>query len=147
MTRFVLDTNLYVRAFRSAPEAAELRRFYHARTHATYLSSVVLHELLIGASTPAHARQVETEIAAGFRRTGRIVTPSASAWEQAADVVAYLGRHDGLDRSAIPQGFIHDALIAASCREHGLTLITQNTRDFLRIQKRLKFQFTAPWPN
>lgn len=148
MTRYVFDTNLYIRAWRNpGAEGEELNRFYRSRLVATYLSSVVLHELLIGADNPRMARDLVVGLAAPFKRTKRIVAPSHSAWTQAAESIRQLARHDGLDRRTLPRGFVNDALIAASCRENGLTLITENARDFSRIQKRMKFEFVAPWPS
>lgn len=147
MTKYVLDTNLYIRAYRSHPDAEALRSFYRAHNPVTYLSSVVLHELLVGATTPARAREIREEIASAFHRTKRVVTPSGEAWTQAAEIVAQLGWSNALDRTSIPRGFINDVLIAASCREHGLTLVTENMKDFRRIRQRLTFDFVAPWPS
>lgn len=113
----------------------------------THLSSVVFHELLRGANTSAVSRDLAGSFARPFVRTKRVLVPSHSAWTRAAEVIAQLTWHDGLDRGNLPAGFANDVLIAASCRESGLTLITENERDFRRIQKRLKFEFVAPWPS
>ena len=59
MKKYVLDTNLYVKAFRNREAAAALERFYASFTPQSYLSSVVLHELLAGANTRAKARQID----------------------------------------------------------------------------------------
>ena len=41
---------------------------------------------------------------------------------------------------------LNDALIAASCRERGITLITRDG-DFKRLAPFVKgFRYTAPWP-
>ena len=73
MKKYILDTNLYIRAFRSQDAAAALERFSASFTPCRYLSSVVLHELLVGANTPAKTpqieRQIERQIAAPFKRT------------------------------------------------------------------------------
>lgn len=146
MKKYVLDTQLYVSAYRSRGAAAELERFYSSFTPSCYLSSVVLHELLIGSSNPAKAREIEEETAMPFKRTGRVVTPSHSAWERSAEALARLAWEEGLERSTMPKSFVNDVLLAASCREAGVTLITENTRDFLRIRRVVPFEFTAPWP-
>lgn len=147
MTRYILDTNIYIRAWRNpATDGADLERFHRSHIAATHLSSVVLHELLLGSNNPKMARDLVTGLAYPFKRTRRVVVPSHSAWTQSADVIAQLARHDGLDRGSLPRGFVNDALIAASCRENGLTLITENERDFSRIRKRMKFEFVMPWP-
>jgi predicted nucleic acid-binding protein len=80
--KFVLDTNLYVRAFRSQDGAKELERYFSEFTPNTYVSSVVMHELMVGASTTAKARQVREDLLGPLTRAGRVITPSHSAWEQ-----------------------------------------------------------------
>ena len=37
-------------------------------------------------------------------------------------------------------------LLAPSCRESGVVLVTANTRDFARIARLAAFDFVAPWP-
>lgn len=145
--RYLIDTNLYIQAFRSAGPAAELRRFYAAYTPACHLSAVVLHELLVGATGTEQVRAIQDRIAKPFRRTARVVTPSASAWRSAAGTIAQLAREEGLDRRTLPRSFLNDTLIAASCREEGLTLVTDNARDFQRLQRLIDFEFAAPWPS
>jgi predicted nucleic acid-binding protein len=147
VTRYVLDTNVYIRAWRNPASQADLERFGERHMAMTHLSSVVFHELLRGATTPAMARELVDSLARPFIRTKRVVVPTHRAWTRAAEVIAQLTWHDGLDRRNLPSGFANDVLIAASCRENGLTLITENERDFRRIQKRLKFDFVAPWPS
>jgi predicted nucleic acid-binding protein len=147
VTRYVLDTNVYIRAWRNpAIQGVELERFSERHMAMTHLSSVVFHELLRGATTPAMARDLVGSLARPFIRTKRVVVPSHRAWTRAAEVIAELTWHDGLDRASLPKGFANDVLIAAACRENGLTLITENERDFRRIQKRMKVDFVSPWP-
>lgn len=147
MTRYVLDTNLYIRAFRGVEAADELRRFAAAVSPVLYLSSVVMHEVLVGASGPEKMQEIQRHLVKPFRRTQRVVTPTASAWRAAADAIAMLAWEDGLDRRTLPRSFVNDALIAASCREDGLTLVTENGRDFARIRRVLDFAFVPPWPS
>jgi hypothetical protein len=68
--KFVPDTNLYVRAFRDQDGARELESFYLEFTSNMHLSSVVLHELLVGASPPAKARPI-TEDPSDFEMISR----------------------------------------------------------------------------
>lgn len=146
MTKYILDTNLYIRAYRDRGAAAELERFYAAFTPASHLSSVVLHELLTGATTPAKAQQIQEEIARPFKRTGRVVAPSAPAWEISAGILTRLAHEGGLDLRRVSKSFVNDILLAVSCREAGATLITENERDFARIGKVVRFAFVPPWP-
>ncbi|HEX9937285.1 MAG TPA: type II toxin-antitoxin system VapC family toxin [Longimicrobium sp.] len=147
MALYALDTNLYVYAVRDTVAAAELMQFYSAFAPRCYLSSVVLHELLFGANTPEKARQLHSDVAAPFVRTSRIVTPSHRAWATAGEALSRIAKEEHMDRKAFPKSLVADALLAASCRENGITLITSNTTDFERIGRVIKFSFAAPWPS
>lgn len=146
MKKYALDTNLYVRAFRNGADAEALERFYAALTPQCYLSSVVLHELLVGANTPTKIRQLHQEIARPFKRTGRLLIPTHRNWEESAEMLACLAREEGLELKKMPKSLVHDALLAASCHESGLTLVTDNQDDFARLRRFLRFEFVAPWP-
>lgn len=147
MTKYAIDTNLYVRAFRDDRAAAELDRFLRRRAPGCYLHSVVLHELLLGATTPERTTTIERDIAAPILRRGRVVTPSHRSWHHAGVAVARLAASKKLDLQSVPRSFVNDALIAASCGEAGVTLVTENTRDFERLGSVLRFEFVSPWPD
>ncbi len=146
MRKFAVDTNLYVRAARNQADAEPLKRFYGAFVPKLHLCSVVLHELLVGAQNGEMARRIHEKIARPFDRTGRIFTPSHRSWIAAGESLAKLAAAGYVDRSALPRSFINDVLLAACCREAGVTLVTDNTRDFERIKSVLPFDFVAPWP-
>ena len=62
----------------------------------------------------------------------------------------FVGHHDGIcgPRGQAQAGgvLVQDALLAASCRESGVTLITRD-RDFDRFRRLLPgWKTTAPWP-
>jgi predicted nucleic acid-binding protein len=68
--------------------------------------------------------------------------------------VAAVGRDRGhidnqgeLTVRGVPRSFTNGAVLAASCREEGVTLITRNRRDFERIQRLERFRFADPWPD
>jgi predicted nucleic acid-binding protein len=142
-----LDTNLYVRAFRSSAGARELQTFYEAFAPATYLSSVVLHELLVGANTLEKERSIRNLLARPLQRARRVITPTHAAWQSAAEAIAEMSRTEKRDLRSIPKSLVFDYLLAASCREAGATLITDNANDFAEIQKAIKFAFEPPWPS
>jgi len=144
--KYALDTNLYVRAIREQAFTAELADFFARHAPRTFLSSVVMHEIVVGAGSAAKLQQVEAAIGRPFRRTGRVFTPSHQAWVQGAEAVAKLALQYGLERGKLPRSFVNDVLIAASCAEAGVTLVTDNLRDFARIGAVLRFEHTAPWP-
>ena len=146
MSRYALDTNLYVRAFRNAAAADEITRFYAVHLPRCYLCSVVHHELLIGASTPAKTRQLEDDVVQTFRRTGRMFAPSARAWQTAAEVMAGLAVREKLELRTLSRSFGNDVLLAVACLEAGITLVTENVKDFSRIARIAPFSFVSPWP-
>lgn len=146
MTRYVLDTNLYVEASRDRSLAAPLLEFVDRFLPFIHLSAVVVQELLAGAVTRAAARLVDQNVVRPYERVGRVVTPSYRCYKDAGLVLAALiGSGTVLARTE--RGFVNDVLLAASCREGGFTLLTRNTRDFRRIAEHLPgFRFAAPYP-
>lgn len=147
MKKYVLDTNLYVRAFRNAADATELEEFYSSFAPAVYLSSIVMHEVLVGARGDEKRREVEKELVRPFRRTRRVVTPSHVAWQLAGEGLGRLAEAEGLDLRRVPKSFVNDVLLSASCREAGMTLVTDNTADFRRIRSVINVDFVDPWPS
>jgi len=109
-------------------------------------STVVIHELLVGAGTEAAQDAVERDVAAPFQRFLRHVGTDALVWREAALItraIAANKRHDGKLESA---RFRYDILIAASCRRVGATLITANRRDFALIAEVRGFHFVTEFP-
>lgn len=145
MTKFALDTQLYIQAFRNRDSGEELRQFYSEHTPTTHLSSVVLHELAIGGTSEESAGWAE-RVGRQFQRLTRIITPSHDAWRNAGTVLSRLAKERGIELRRIPRSLVNDVLIAASCREAGVTLVTANTADFEMIRRAMPFDFVAPWP-
>ena len=146
MNKYVLDTNLYVKAFRSKEGAKELETYFTDFTPNTYLSSVVFHELIVGASTQSKVRQIREDLLGPLTRAGRVITPSHSAWDQAGTSIAVMARKERRELRSFPKTLVNDFLLAASCRESGATLVTDNTADFKLIRRYLKHEHVAPWP-
>lgn len=144
--KYVLDTNLFVRGFRDAAANTDLQRFHLLFAPFEYLSSVVAQELLAGCRTSADRHALYRNVLNVYGRRGRVVTPSRSAWERSGDVLAALARREGLELQRVSKALGNDILLALSCRESGLVLITDNDRDFARIARILPFRFMAPWP-
>jgi predicted nucleic acid-binding protein len=144
--KYVLDTNLYVKAFRSQEGARELERYFTDFAPNTYLSSVVLHELLVGASTPSKVRQIREDLLGPLTRAGRVITPSHSAWDKAGSSIAAMARQESRELRSVPKSLVNDFLLAASCRESGATLVTDNPADFKLIRKYLRHEHVEPWP-
>lgn len=141
--RYTVDTNLYIDALRTAEGKAALNAFHAAYAPFAHLSAVVAHELRAGARGRA-AKTLEAAIIAPFERRGRLVVPSYAAWKESGRVLAELVGPAQWDRVA--RGFVNDVLLAMSCREAGVVLVTRNLRAFTRIATVRRFDFVAPWP-
>lgn len=46
----------------------------------------------------------------------------------------------------ISKSLVNDYLLAASCLESGVILVTRNVADFEAIGRYIKVKFTKPWP-
>lgn len=143
MKKYVLDTNLYIRAFRSRQGADALQQYLLVFTPNTYLSSIVLHELLVGANTQAKAREIEDRIAGPLRRVGRIITPSHDAWRLAGTAISQFAKKEKRELRSIPKSLVNDFLLAASCRESGATLLTANSADFKSLSKYVPLSYES----
>jgi predicted nucleic acid-binding protein len=144
--KYVVDTNLFIDGFRDEAANLELQRFHTAFAPFVHLHAVVAHELRAGTRSVADRDKLERELLQKFERLGRIVTPSAECWNAAGDVLADIARADGVLVSQVPKSFLCDILIALSCREAGVALITANARDFQRIARHVTFKYIPPWP-
>jgi predicted nucleic acid-binding protein len=142
----VLDTNLFIDALREETANAELQRFHTLFAPFEFLSAVVVQELLSGTRSLADQRTVQRQLIDPFVRRARMVTPSYRAWQLSGEILARLVRDDGLQPAAVTKAFANDVVIALSCREAGLTLVTANLRDFKRIARIVAFKFVPPWP-
>jgi predicted nucleic acid-binding protein len=52
-----------------------------------------------------------------------------------------------LEVGRLSEAFGNDVLLALSCREEGLVLVTDNRRDFERIERQAPFSFMDRWPS
>lgn len=145
--RYALDTNLYIAAYRDLAAQAALEAFQQAFAPFCYLPAIVAQELLAGVRTPAERRLLEKHLLDVFDRRGRIVAPSATAWTASGTALGQLVQREGLELAKVSKAFGNDLLLALTCREHGLVLVTENARDFARIKKVVPhFDFIPPWP-
>ncbi len=145
--KYAVDTNLFIDAFRVASANEELQRFHAAFAPFVYVNAVVAHELRAGTRSQADREKLEREMLVKFERLGRVVTPSMSCWNAAGNLLSDFVRAEGLVASQVSKAFLCDVLIALSCREAGVVLITANTRDFDRIARQRPFDYIPPWPN
>jgi len=142
---YVLDTNIYIRAFRNADDSEALAMFYAKHLPRTMLSAVVAHELAVGASTRRKSAELRKRIIAPFEARKRISVPSFMAWIQAGEICGAILRSGGYGDKPAQKGFFNDVLLAVSCREGGHALLTWNVDDFRIVRKFVTFEYAAPW--
>jgi predicted nucleic acid-binding protein len=139
MRKFVLDTGLIVRAFRSQEEGDRYTAF--VSDSVVYLSSVAAQELLSGAR-PHELRHLDRVFLEPFEKLKRVATPSHQGWRTAGDILRKL-RWEGY---AITPSLTNDALIAVSATEVGATLVHDNDRDYVAIQRYYpRLRHTREW--
>jgi predicted nucleic acid-binding protein len=143
---YAFDTNIFVDGFRRADAQADILAFLTRALPFTWLSAVVMQELAAGARTARTAREVQRGVFEPFERRGRVFAPSAAAFVESGRVLARLAAREGWQILDENPSLLNDALIAVSCRERGVVLIT-NDGDFTRLSPLVKgFRHAAPWP-
>ena len=123
MLRYLLDTNLCIRVLRDRP--AGLRDRFNSEADGLCISTVVLYELLTGAAKsarPQHHRQAVEQFASRIA----VLPFDSEAADHAASIRASLERQ----RMAIGA---FDLLIAGHARSRGLTVVTGNLQEFMRV--------------
>jgi predicted nucleic acid-binding protein len=144
--KFVLDTNCFVDASRADDQAAEFATFCAWAAPGLYLSTVVAAELRAGAGSAKDRRTLERQVLSPYVRRGRLLNPSAAAWEALGTALAALVEDEGLVLRDVRRSFVLDILIARSCRDIGATLVSRNSTDLSRIAKVFSFDFVPPYP-
>ena len=144
--KFALDTHLFIEAFRDEGARTKLIRFHERSAPFEYLSVIVAQELRAGIRSVHDSHALERSVLKLYERTERLFVPSASAWHRSGDVLAQMAQTEGLELSRISKSFSNDIVLALSCREFGCVLVTDNERDFRRIQRYVPFDFVKPWP-
>ena len=133
----VFDTSVYIAAMRSGPSSLT-HLMLQDDLPRTYLASVVAAELRAGSRTES-ARRAVHEFTGWADRVGRVVTPGASDWERAGDVLGRIRRTEPRLRSKVPSLW-NDVLIALSARQIGATLVTRNVEDFELLRRYVRFE-------
>ena len=144
--KYVLDTQIFINAFRDPAANERLQRFHRAFSPFEHLSVIVAQELRAGVRRAGDRQALERNVLTVFKRAGRTITPSAEAWHRSGDLLAEIARQEGLESARVSKAFANDVLLALSCREAGCVLVTDNERDFQRIRRFVPFEFMRPWP-
>lgn len=144
--KYVLDTQLFINAFRDPLANEALQRFHRAFAPSEHFSVVVAQELRAGVARPRDRKALDRNVLTVFERAGRTFAPSANAWHRSGDLLSEMARQEGLEIGRLSKSFANDVVLALSCREAGCVLVTDNERDFQRIRGYVQFEFVKPWP-
>jgi predicted nucleic acid-binding protein len=137
--RYIFDTNIYIQCMLNREFAIQHAKSYASYLPATFVSSVVAQELLVGCTDELAIRRVQNFLTP-FERIGRIINPVYQDWKDAAHTVVKIGlRRRDLKSKKI--ALINDVMIALSCRRIGATLVTLNSQDFEAIRGLIPFRF------
>jgi predicted nucleic acid-binding protein len=144
--KYALDTNLFIDAFRDATAEAALLSFLDHALPLTFLSAVVMQELAAGARTRAQVRELYRSMFKPFVKRERVFAPTTTAFVQSGRLLAQVATREGWPAIHENPSLLNDALLASSCRECGVTLITRDA-DFDRFRPFLGgWRHVAPWP-
>lgn len=143
---FALDTNVYIDALRDRSELGALKQFVARFGLRVWLAAVVATELGAGALNDAQ-REALDDLVLPYTTRDRVFGVSVSACREAGRALASLATRERVRLATAPPSLTNDALLAASCREADVVLVTRNFRGFSRLQRQLRgFRFVAPWP-
>jgi predicted nucleic acid-binding protein len=128
MKKVIFDTNVLI-DWINERQFAEL--IFESGT-AKYLSSIVLMELLAGASRTEDQKIIK-KLHNTHKKAGRMLTSSETNYAEAGDILLELQKTKGYD---LKKSFTltNDVLIALTARSVGATLFTQNRKDFQAIR-------------
>jgi len=143
---YVLDSNLYIEAFRDAEFGEVLAAWEQRALPRLWLSSVVVLEVLLGARDEHASARYERHLVAPFRTRRRVIQTDLEVLRQAATALRKLGTLRRYGDKVNQRRFFCDVLIAASCRRVGATLITANVEDFALIDRVMSLRFRHDLP-
>ena len=140
----LIDSNVYIHGFRDSAFGEILRQFHRKHLPHLVLSVVVVHELLVGAANATRERSLRRGLIEPFRARQRLHVPAQQTWEMAASIDQRLRKRIDLQSKLQTRSFANDILIAASARELGAIILTENSADFSIIASVLDFRFIQP---
>ena len=123
MLRFMLDTNIVIYVIKRRP--VEVLEVFNRHGGQMCISSITLAELLHGVQKSAKVEQNLRQVEDFVSRL-EVLTYGAKSAAHYGDIRA------NLERKGVPIG-VNDLHIAGHARSEGLTLISNNLREFERV--------------
>ena len=124
MLRYMLDTNICIYVIKNRPEG--LRERFNRLADQLCISAVTLAEIIYGAEKSA--RQIENiEVVDQFAARLDVLPFGERAATHYGQIRA------DLERAGHPIG-LHDTMIGGHARSEGLTLVSNNVREFQHIE-------------
>lgn len=123
MLKYMLDTNICIYTIKNKPQT--VREAFNQHYGRMCISSVTLMELIYGAEKSASPEK-NLRVVEGFIARLEVLNYGIDAAVQTGQIRAELAR------AGTPVG-PYDSMIAAHARALGLILVTNNTREFERI--------------
>lgn len=122
--KIMLDTNICIYIIKRQP-AAVLKHFLEYQVGDIGISSITLSELRYGVAKSKHIEK-------NFRALDEFIVPLEVIPFDEAAALAYGDIRANLEKAGTPIGSM-DMLIAAHAVSLGIPLVTNNTREFVRI--------------
>jgi len=123
MLKYLLDTNTCIFTIKNKP--AHVRERFNLNTSRLCISSVTLMELIYGAEK-SQAPERNLAVLEGFIARLDVLNYDAAAAAHSGQIRAELSRQ------GLPIGPF-DLMIAGHARSQGLIVVTNNTREFARV--------------
>ncbi|BAU11463.1 hypothetical protein LEP3755_19570 [Leptolyngbya sp. NIES-3755] len=138
MPRVTFDTNIFI-----ARKRAKLPDSF-------YLSVVVLQELVVGADRDTTVKELY-RVKKIYEKADRLLVPDAEDWWLAGKVINSMQRGLKSQKGGVTpklstdqkHRITHDVLIARTAKRAGVTVITDNLRDFEAIQRFCNVRFVS----
>lgn len=135
--KILFDTSIYISRYRNGKH--EKRMVQAITQQKIFLSAVVYLELRAGTIVKKEIEELE-KLKELFEMKKRFLVPTKEDWSHAAEILSKLGSSHRMDRHQ-RMTLTHDVLIAISARAQGVTVVTENQKDFGRIRKIRSFSF------
>lgn len=136
--KILFDTSVYISRLNSGRHAKQMDELGPV---IPYLHSTVFEELLAGTRTEKEKKEL-FRLKKAFLKKGRMVVPTDRDWEETGLMVNHFVRQGSFPvRNGV--AMTHDILISISARNSGIRVITENKKDFERIQKVRDFKLTV----